>query len=90
MKLNHEIVEKNVGLMAIFIVIAISFGGVAEIVPLIFQQETTEPVEGLEPYTALQMEGRDVYIREVCQLSQPDDPSIPCRNRALWSLLCRR
>ncbi|ADN76107.1 cytochrome c oxidase, cbb3-type, subunit II [Ferrimonas balearica DSM 9799] len=66
MKFKHEIVEKNVGLLAIFTVIAISFGGVAEIVPLIFQQETTQPVDGLKPYTALQMEGRDVYIREGC------------------------
>ncbi len=66
MKFKHEIVEKNVGLLAIFTVIAISFGGVAEIVPLIFQQETTQPVDGLKPYTALQMEGRDIYIREGC------------------------
>ncbi|MBY5920400.1 cytochrome-c oxidase, cbb3-type subunit II [Ferrimonas balearica] len=66
MKFKHELVEKNVGLLAIFTVIAISFGGVAEIVPLIFQQETTQPVDGLKPYTALQMEGRDVYIREGC------------------------
>ncbi|MBY5991608.1 cytochrome-c oxidase, cbb3-type subunit II [Ferrimonas balearica] len=66
MKFKHELVEKNVGLLAIFTVIAISFGGIAEIVPLIFQQETTQPVDGLKPYTALQMEGRDIYIREGC------------------------
>ncbi|GAA5187928.1 cytochrome-c oxidase, cbb3-type subunit II [Ferrimonas gelatinilytica] len=66
MKFSHELVEKNVGLLAILIVVAISFGGVAEIVPLIFQDETTQPVEGLTPYTALQMEGRDIYIREGC------------------------
>ncbi len=64
--MSHEIVEKNVGLMAIIIVIVISFGGLAEIVPLYFVKDTTEPVEGLKPYTALQLEGRDIYIREAC------------------------
>jgi cytochrome c oxidase cbb3-type subunit II len=64
--MSHEVVEKNVGLMAILIVIVISFGGLAEIVPLFFIKDTTEPVEGLKPYTALQLEGRDIYIREAC------------------------
>ena len=63
MKFNHEIVEKNIGLLAIFTVIAISFGSLVEITPLIFQKDTTEPVEGLKPYTALQIEGRDIYVR---------------------------
>ncbi|MGL4613425.1 MAG: cytochrome-c oxidase, cbb3-type subunit II [Shewanella sp.] len=66
MKFNHEIVEKNIGLLAIFTVIAISFGSLVEITPLIFQKDTTEPVEGLTPYTALQLEGRDIYVREGC------------------------
>ncbi|QYJ80460.1 cytochrome-c oxidase, cbb3-type subunit II [Shewanella acanthi] len=66
MKFNHEIVEKNIGLLAIFTVIAISFGSLVEITPLIFQKDTTEPVEGLKPYTALQLEGRDIYVREGC------------------------
>jgi len=66
--MKHETVEKNVGLLAILIVIAISFGGLVEITPLIFQKETTEPVQGLKPYTALQMEGRDIYIREGCNV----------------------
>ncbi|WP_221077148.1 cytochrome-c oxidase, cbb3-type subunit II [Agarivorans aestuarii] len=64
--MKHELIEKNVGLLAIFIVIAISFGGLVQITPLIFQPETTEPVDGLVPYTALEMEGRDIYIREGC------------------------
>jgi cytochrome c oxidase cbb3-type subunit 2 len=64
--MSHEIVEKNVGLMAVLILVVVSFGGLAEIVPLFFMSETTEPVEGLKPYTALQLEGRDVYIREGC------------------------
>ncbi|MCG7496336.1 cytochrome-c oxidase, cbb3-type subunit II [Vibrio sp. Of7-15] len=63
---RHEIVEKNVGLLAILIVFAISLGALVEITPLIFQKQTTEPVENLRPYTALEMEGRDIYIREGC------------------------
>lgn len=63
---GHAIVEKNVGLMAILILIVVSFGGLAQIVPLFFLKDTTEPVAGLKPYSALQLEGRDVYIREGC------------------------
>ena len=66
MKMSHEFLEKNVGLLAIFIVIAISWGGLAQITPLLFSKEVLTPVEGLKPYTALEMEGRDVYIREGC------------------------
>ena len=63
---KHDIVEKNLGLMIFLILVAISFGGLVEIVPLFFQKETTRPVDGLKPYTALQLEGRDIYIREGC------------------------
>lgn len=63
---KHEIVEKNVGLMAILTVFAISFGALVEITPLMFQKDTTTPIEGLQPLTALEMEGRDIYIREGC------------------------
>lgn len=63
---THEIVEKNIGLMIVLVLIAVSFGGLVEIVPLFFTKETTEPVEGLKPYNALQLEGRDIYIREGC------------------------
>ncbi|WP_027252217.1 cytochrome-c oxidase, cbb3-type subunit II [Photobacterium halotolerans] len=66
MSFRHELVEKNVGLLAILIVIAISLGALVEITPLIYQEQTTEPVENLRPYTALEMEGRDIYIREGC------------------------
>ncbi len=66
--MKHETIEKNIGLMGILTLIVISFGGLAEIVPLFFLKETTEPVKGLKPYTALQMEGRDVYIREGCNV----------------------
>ncbi|MEZ5524722.1 MAG: cytochrome-c oxidase, cbb3-type subunit II [Pseudomonadales bacterium] len=66
--MNHEIVEKNLGLMAVLMVIVISLGGLAEIVPLFFIKQTTEPVEGLKPLNALQLEGRDIYIREGCNV----------------------
>ncbi|CZF78889.1 peptidase S41 [Grimontia sp. AD028] len=65
---RHEIVEKNVGLFAILTVIAISLGALVEITPLLFQKQTTEPVDNLRPYTALEMEGRDIYIREGCNV----------------------
>ena len=64
--MSHEKVETNAGLLAIFIIIVISIGGLVEIVPLFFLKDTTEPVAGLKPYTALQLEGRDIYIREGC------------------------
>ena len=66
MAMNHDTIERNVGWMIVLIVIAISFGGLVQIVPLFFQKSTTEPVKGLKPYTALQLTGRDVYIREGC------------------------
>jgi cytochrome c oxidase cbb3-type subunit 2 len=62
----HDKVEKNIGLLIILIIIVISFGGLVEIVPLFFMKSTTEPVEGLKPYSALQLAGRDIYIRESC------------------------
>ncbi|MDD9157579.1 cytochrome-c oxidase, cbb3-type subunit II [Aliivibrio sp. S4TY2] len=65
---RHEIIEKNVGLLAVLIVVAISFGALVEITPLIFQKQTTEPVENLRVYTPLEMEGRDIYIREGCSV----------------------
>ncbi|HEY9149898.1 MAG: cytochrome-c oxidase, cbb3-type subunit II [Gammaproteobacteria bacterium] len=64
--MSHEIVEKNIGLMALFILLVISVGGLVQIVPLFFLKSTTEPVQGLSPYTALELEGRDVYVREGC------------------------
>ncbi|MGL5030589.1 MAG: cytochrome-c oxidase, cbb3-type subunit II [Aeromonas sp.] len=65
-KNRHEIFEKSVPMLVIGIIFAISLGGLVEITPLFFQKQTTEPVDGLKPYTALQMEGRDIFIREGC------------------------
>ena len=62
----HEKIEKNVGLLAVFIAVAVSFGGLAEIVPLMFQAEAIKPLEGVKPYPALELAGRDIYVREGC------------------------
>jgi len=62
----HDKVETNVGLLLILTILVISVGALVEIVPLFFQKSTTTPVAGLKPYTALQLEGRDIYIREGC------------------------
>jgi len=64
--MNHERIEKNVGLLGVLTAVAISFGGLAEIVPLYFSGQVTEPAPGVEPYSALELEGRDIYIREGC------------------------
>ncbi|KHL68987.1 cytochrome-c oxidase, cbb3-type subunit II [Pseudomonas flexibilis] len=66
--MKHEILEKNVGLLSIFMVIAVAIGGLTQIVPLFFQDVVNEPVDGMKPYTALQVEGRDIYIREGCNV----------------------
>ena len=63
---SHETIEKNVTLMAILITVAVSFGGLAQIVPLMFQAEAVQPLPGVKPYPALELAGRDVYIREGC------------------------
>ncbi|CUB03994.1 cytochrome-c oxidase, cbb3-type subunit II [Marinomonas fungiae] len=64
--MRHEVIEKNMGLMIILIVVAISFGALVEIIPLFFMKQTTQPVENLQPLTALELEGRDIYQREGC------------------------
>ncbi|WP_137896033.1 cytochrome-c oxidase, cbb3-type subunit II [Ramlibacter sp. 2FC] len=64
--LSHEKIETNNFLMIVLILIVVAIGGLVEIVPLFFQKSTTEPIAGLKPYTALQVAGRDVYVREGC------------------------
>ncbi|MDO8718993.1 MAG: cytochrome-c oxidase, cbb3-type subunit II [Polaromonas sp.] len=64
--LSHEKIETNNFLMIVLIFIVLAVGGMVEIVPLFFQRSTTEPIKGLQPYTALQVIGRDVYQREGC------------------------
>ncbi|GAA3980663.1 cytochrome-c oxidase, cbb3-type subunit II [Comamonas faecalis] len=63
---THEKVETNNFLMIVLILLVVAIGGLVEIVPLFFQKSTTEPVDGLKPYTALQLAGRDIYQREGC------------------------
>ncbi len=63
---SHERVETSNFLMIVLILIVVAFGGLVEIVPLFFQKSTTEPVTGVKPLTALQLAGRDVYVREGC------------------------
>jgi len=64
--MNHDKIEKSVTLLAALIAVAVSFGGLAEILPLMFQSEATVPLPGVVPYTPLELAGRDVYVREGC------------------------
>ena len=64
--MRHETIEKSLNLMMVLIVVAISFGGLVEIVPLMFSADATEPAEGIEPYSPLRLAGRDIYVREGC------------------------
>lgn len=64
--MSHDKIETNISLMAILIVVVISVGGLVEIIPLMTNSATTEPLEGITPYPALQLAGRDVYVREGC------------------------
>jgi cytochrome c oxidase cbb3-type subunit II len=66
METGHEKIEKNVGLMGILIAVVISFGGLAQILPLMYQAEAVEPLPGVEPYPPLELAGRDIYVREGC------------------------
>lgn len=63
---SHEKIETSNFLMIVLILVVVAFGGLVEIVPLFFQKSTTEPINGLQPYTPVQLAGRDIYIREGC------------------------
>ena len=64
--MKHEFVEKHLGWLSILMIIAVSIGGIVQITPLLFQSQVQEPIKGLQPYTALELEGRDIYMREGC------------------------
>jgi len=64
--MKHELIEKNIGLMAVLVVLVIAIGGLVEIVPLMFQAQTIQPAPGVTPYAPLRLAGRDIYIREGC------------------------
>jgi cytochrome c oxidase cbb3-type subunit II len=63
---SHEKIETSNFLMIVLILVVVAFGGLVEIVPLFYQKSTTEPIRGMQPYTALQQAGRDIYTREGC------------------------
>jgi len=64
--MRHDTIERNLSLMMILIVVAISIGGLIEIIPLMVSSDATEPAEGIEPYDPLRLAGRDIYVREGC------------------------
>lgn len=66
MRFTHEKIETQIPWMVLLVLLVISIGGLVEIIPLFFQESTTSPLPGMKPYTALQLEGRDIYIREGC------------------------
>ena len=66
MKLTHDYLEQNQALLIILVILVVAVGGLVEIVPLTFQKSVTEPIAGLKPYSALQLTGRDIYVREGC------------------------
>src|SRR3546814_429909 len=66
MGIAHEKIEKNIGLLAVLVAVAVSLGGLAEIVPMMYQAEAIKPLPGVKPYPALELAGRDVYVREGC------------------------
>jgi cytochrome c oxidase cbb3-type subunit II len=66
MKITHDLIERNQALLIVLVILTIAVGGLVEIIPLSFMKSVTEPVAGLKPYSALQLTGRDIYIREGC------------------------
>lgn len=66
--MRHELIEKHVGWLIVLTLFAVSFGGAVEILPMVFEKSAVEPIEGLEPLSALELEGRDIYIREGCHV----------------------
>jgi cytochrome c oxidase cbb3-type subunit 2 len=66
MKLTHDLIERNQALFIVLVILTVAVGGLVEIIPLSFMKSVTEPVAGLKPYTALQLTGRDIYLREGC------------------------
>ncbi len=66
MKFNHSFIEKNAVLLLVLTLLTISIGGIVEIVPLFTIETTIEKVKGVRPYSPLELEGRDIYIREGC------------------------
>lgn len=66
--LRHDQIERHTGLMVVLILVVISFGGLVQVLPLFSDRDVTEPLDGMKPLTALELEGRDIYIREGCHV----------------------
>jgi len=64
--MRHDTIERSLSLMIVLIIVAISIGGLIEIIPLMVSSDATEPAEGIEPYPPLRLAGRDIYVREGC------------------------
>jgi len=88
---KHRIIEKNVTLLAIFAFLVVSIGGIVQIAPLFWLENTIEDVEGMRPYSPLELAGRDIYVREGCYVChEPDGASDARRGRALRTLFTGR
>ena len=86
-RFSHKKLERNVTLLGLCALGAVAIGGIVEIAPLFWINSTVEKVEGMRPYTPLELTGRNIYMREGCyHLPQPDDPPVPRRGRTLWPL----
>jgi cbb3-type cytochrome oxidase cytochrome c subunit len=84
---KHKFVERNATLLLVGSLFVVSIGGIVEIVPLFYLENTIEKVEGMRPYSPLELAGRNIYIREgLLHLPQPDDPAVPRRGGALRPL----
>lgn len=65
---DHEPVETNIGLMMVIAFLLVTVGGIATVVPVFFQADLVKPIKGVEPLPALELSGRDVYVRESCNV----------------------
>jgi cbb3-type cytochrome oxidase cytochrome c subunit len=84
---KHKIIETNATLLLILSFLVVTIGGLVQIVPLFYLDNTIEEVEGVRPYSPLELTGRDIYYpRRVLCLSQPDDPPNARRSGTLWPL----
>jgi len=63
---KHKVLERNVSLLAIFAFLVVTVGGLVQITPLFWLENTIEDVEGMRPYSPLELTGRDIYVREGC------------------------
>ena len=63
---NHKVIERNVTLLLVLSLLVVCVGGIVEVVPLFFFKNTIETVDGMRPYSPLELAGRNIYVREGC------------------------